>query len=121
MALRVPVILQRWLIAALLVVGLGGLAMGALRSYQERLRQLPSGPTAGGAATPSDMCRRGLPPDMVQACLAEQRRLSADTRHTALLWASMGVSCLLAAGILRRRLYRSGRTTVSAAPNIANS
>lgn len=109
---------QKWLMAALLVVGLGGLAMGALLLFQERLRTLPPGPTAGGAATPADMCRRGLPPDMVESCLAEQRRLSAAAWQGALLWAGLGLSSLAAAGILRRRMLRSGP---SAASNVASS
>lgn len=103
--------------AALLVVGLGSLAMGALLLFQERLRTLPPGPTAGGAATPADMCRRGLPPDMVESCLAEQRRQSAAAGQGALVWAGIGVCCLAAAGLLRRRSARA----MSAASNVASA
>lgn len=94
---------RRLLAIACLLLGLAALVEAGRHAAAHSLRTRPSGGTAGGAATAADLCRRGLPPDVEVACLAEQERVDGAERMTIGAFGGLALVGLLGAAWLYRR------------------
>ena len=94
--------------AFLLLVGLLALSLCGVRLYQRQLRLHPSGKTAGGAASPIDMCQRGVPPDVAAACIAQQEAEDRAAQLVILNWGLIGLGSLVTAAALAWRRSKQG-------------
>jgi hypothetical protein len=97
------------LLVLIFILGLGALGRAGMLAVERQLRRGPAGPTAGGAVTALELCRRSTPPDVAESCVREQERLDREALHSIWRWGALGITGLVIFGMLRWRRSKDRR------------
>ncbi len=98
---------QRWLALALAVLGAALLVWTLWGFLRVTISEQAPGPTAGGAATLVERCSRGVPAELVPACVAQaQHRSQAERQPLAVAAILGGVLLALALGVASTARHR---------------